>query len=149
MNEQHPDILDAVYRVIRDRKNNPSQQSYTASLYAKGLDKILGKVGEEATELAVAGKGGDPDQVVPVSMRDEDRHTAGTQLREPKTKLGRTAARIDDDGLSVDARSHDVAVRPDRSERKLFDAQRHVRARQLPRLPPACSRRARRRLCDR
>jgi phosphoribosyl-ATP pyrophosphohydrolase/phosphoribosyl-AMP cyclohydrolase len=62
--QEDNDILDAVYRVILDRKGNPAQQSYTASLYAKGLDKILGKIGEEATELAVAGKGGDPEQVV-------------------------------------------------------------------------------------
>jgi phosphoribosyl-ATP pyrophosphohydrolase len=58
------DILNAVYQIILDRKNNPSEQSYVASLYAKGLDKILGKIGEEATEVAVAGKGGDRDQVV-------------------------------------------------------------------------------------
>ena len=57
-------ILDAVYQVIQDRKNNPSEASYVASLYAKGLDKILGKVGEEATEVAVAGKGGKLDEVV-------------------------------------------------------------------------------------
>jgi phosphoribosyl-ATP pyrophosphohydrolase/phosphoribosyl-AMP cyclohydrolase len=57
------DILETIYRVILDRKNNPSEQSYVASLYARGLDKILGKIGEEATELAVAGKGGDPEQV--------------------------------------------------------------------------------------
>jgi phosphoribosyl-ATP pyrophosphohydrolase len=60
----HSDILDAVYRIILERKCNPSDQSYVASLYAKGLDKILGKIGEEATEVAVAGKGGDRDQVV-------------------------------------------------------------------------------------
>jgi phosphoribosyl-ATP pyrophosphohydrolase/phosphoribosyl-AMP cyclohydrolase len=63
MNEQQ-DILDAVYRVILERKSNPSEKSYVASLYAKGLDKVLGKIGEEATELAVAGKGGVPEQVV-------------------------------------------------------------------------------------
>ncbi len=57
-------ILDAVYQVIQDRKNNPSEASYVASLYAKGLDKILGKIGEEATEVAVAGKGGQLDEVV-------------------------------------------------------------------------------------
>jgi len=57
-------ILDAVYQVIQDRKNNPSAKSYVASLYAKGLDKILGKIGEEATEVAVAGKGGKVDEVV-------------------------------------------------------------------------------------
>ena len=64
MKDHHDDILDAVYRIILDRKNHPTEQSYVASLYAKGLDKILGKIGEEATEVAVAGKGGDPEQVV-------------------------------------------------------------------------------------
>lgn len=58
------DILDAVYRIIMDRKQNPSENSYVASLYAKGLDKILGKIGEEATEAAVAGKGGNPEEVI-------------------------------------------------------------------------------------
>lgn len=58
------DILDAVYHVIQDRRQNPSEKSYVASLYAKGLDKILGKIGEEATEAAVAGKGGDTEEVV-------------------------------------------------------------------------------------
>ncbi len=58
------DILEAVYQIILDRKHNPTGESYVASLYAKGLDKILGKIGEEATEVAVAGKGGDPEQVV-------------------------------------------------------------------------------------
>ena len=57
-------ILDAVYQVVRERKNNPVEESYVASLYAKGLDKILGKIGEEATEVAVAGKGGKLDEVV-------------------------------------------------------------------------------------
>jgi len=58
------DILAALYQVVQDRKQKPSEQSYVASLYAKGLDKILGKIGEEATEVAVAGKGGQVDEVV-------------------------------------------------------------------------------------
>ena len=58
------DILNEVYEVIQERKQNASEKSYVASLYAKGLDKILGKVGEEATEVAVAGKGGNIDEVV-------------------------------------------------------------------------------------
>ena len=57
-------IPDAVYKVIQERKQNPSEKSYVASLYAKGLDKILGKIGEEATEVAVAGKGGEVNEVV-------------------------------------------------------------------------------------
>ena len=62
--KERNDILDAVYQVVQDRKRNPSEKSYVASLYAKGLDKILGKIGEEATEVAVAGKGGEVDEVV-------------------------------------------------------------------------------------
>lgn len=58
------DILDALYHVIQERRQNPSETSYVASLFGKGLDKILSKIGEEATEVAVAGKGGDPEQVV-------------------------------------------------------------------------------------
>ena len=63
MSNDH-DILTAIYQVVQGRKQNPSEKSYVASLYAKGLDKILGKVGEEATEVAVAGKGGLSEEVV-------------------------------------------------------------------------------------
>ncbi len=58
------DILEQVYQVVLQRRDNPSQKSYVASLFAKGLDKILGKIGEEATETAVAGKGGNPEDVI-------------------------------------------------------------------------------------
>ena len=62
MNTTH--ILDAVYQVILDRKSNPSDNSYTASLMQKGIDKILKKIGEEATEVVIAGKGGSREEVV-------------------------------------------------------------------------------------
>lgn len=59
------DILDAVYQIILERKQlGAGEKSYVKSLYDKGLDKILAKIGEEATETAVAGKGGNPDEVV-------------------------------------------------------------------------------------
>lgn len=58
------DILDAVYHVIQDRRRNPDEKSYVNSLFTKGLDKILSKVGEEATEAAVAGKGGDREEII-------------------------------------------------------------------------------------
>lgn len=64
MSEQNSHILDAVYQVILERKANPAENSYTASLMRKGLDTILKKVGEEATELVIAGKGGTREQVV-------------------------------------------------------------------------------------
>jgi len=59
------DILEAIYQIIQERKQSgESEKSYVKSLFDKGLDKILGKIGEEATETAVAGKGGDPEEVV-------------------------------------------------------------------------------------
>jgi phosphoribosyl-ATP pyrophosphohydrolase len=64
MSYEHDDILQAVYRVILERKANPSEQSYTASLIRKGNDKILKKLGEEATELVIAGKGGEREEIV-------------------------------------------------------------------------------------
>ena len=57
-------ILDDVYQVILDRKANPSDSSYTASLMKKGVDKILKKLGEEATEVVIAGKGGVREEIV-------------------------------------------------------------------------------------
>ncbi len=57
-------ILDALCQVIQDRKTNPSDNSYTASLMQKGLDKILKKIGEEATEVVIAAKGGKREEIV-------------------------------------------------------------------------------------
>lgn len=59
------DILEKVYQIIQERKQlGDGEKSYVKSLFDKGLDKILSKIGEEATEVAVAGKGGDPEEVV-------------------------------------------------------------------------------------
>jgi phosphoribosyl-AMP cyclohydrolase / phosphoribosyl-ATP pyrophosphohydrolase len=49
--------LSSLYEVIRDRRENPKQGSYTASLFAKGEDEIVKKVGEEAVEVILAAKG--------------------------------------------------------------------------------------------
>ena len=43
-----------LFDVIQERKNNPSEKSYTASLFNEGLPKIAQKVGEEGTEVVVA-----------------------------------------------------------------------------------------------
>ncbi|AJY69333.1 MULTISPECIES: phosphoribosyl-ATP diphosphatase [Geobacter] len=61
---ERDDILQAVYEVILDRKGAPPESSYTASLFHKGIDKILKKVGEEATEVIIAGKGGKREEIV-------------------------------------------------------------------------------------
>jgi len=60
--EKH--ILEAVYDVVLERKANPSEKSYTASLMAKGIDAILKKVGEESTEVVIAAKGGLREEVI-------------------------------------------------------------------------------------
>jgi phosphoribosyl-ATP pyrophosphohydrolase len=64
MNMEHEDILQSIYQVIQERKAHPSEKSYTASLMQKGIDKILKKVGEEAAELIIAGKGGVREEIV-------------------------------------------------------------------------------------
>jgi len=64
MTQDNRHILEEVYRVICERRSADAESSYVASLYAKGLDKILGKIGEEAVETAVAAKGGDRGQVI-------------------------------------------------------------------------------------
>ena len=49
-------VFEDVYSVIQDRKINPKEGSYTNYLFDKGVDKILKKVGEEATEIVIAAK---------------------------------------------------------------------------------------------
>ena len=49
-------FLTALEEVIGDRKNNPSEKSYVASLFAKGINKIAQKVGEEAVETVIEAK---------------------------------------------------------------------------------------------
>jgi phosphoribosyl-ATP pyrophosphohydrolase/phosphoribosyl-AMP cyclohydrolase len=49
-------VFEDVYAVIEDRKKNPKEGSYTNYLFDKGIDKILKKVGEEATEIVIAAK---------------------------------------------------------------------------------------------
>ena len=53
------DFLSELEAVIVDRKTNPAEGSYTSSLFAKGIDKIAQKVGEEAVELIIEAKGED------------------------------------------------------------------------------------------
>ncbi len=61
---ERDDILLAIYRIIQERKANPPEKSYTVSLMSKGIDAVLKKVGEEATELVIAGKGGEQEEIV-------------------------------------------------------------------------------------
>lgn len=56
-------VFEDVYRVIEDRKVHPKEGSYTNYLFDKGIDKILKKVGEEATEIIIAAKNPDPEEI--------------------------------------------------------------------------------------
>ena len=60
----HAFDLDALMELIRGRKGQPQEGSYTSYLFDKGLDKILKKVGEECTEVIIAGKAEDRRETV-------------------------------------------------------------------------------------
>lgn len=55
-NSSKTGFIDQLRAIIKDRKNNPSDQSYTASLFAKGINKVAQKVGEEAVEIVIEAK---------------------------------------------------------------------------------------------
>ena len=56
-------VFEDVFAVIQDRKAHPKEGSYTNYLFDKGIDKILKKVGEEATEIVIAAKNPDPEEI--------------------------------------------------------------------------------------
>ena len=56
-------ILNEVFATIEDRKKHPKEGSYTNYLFDKGIDKILKKVGEEATEIIIASKNPNPEEI--------------------------------------------------------------------------------------
>ncbi len=58
------DILNKLALTLEERKQAEPDSSYVASLYAKGIDAILKKIGEEATETVLAGKDGNREQIV-------------------------------------------------------------------------------------
>jgi len=58
------DVLERLAEVLEARKQADPDGSYVAKLYGKGLDAILKKIGEEATETVMAAKDGDADKIV-------------------------------------------------------------------------------------
>ncbi len=64
--QQAPDLtfLSQLEKVIEDRKNNPSDKSYTSSLFQKGINKVAQKVGEEAVEVVIEAKDNNRDLFV-------------------------------------------------------------------------------------
>ncbi|MGD8525663.1 MAG: phosphoribosyl-ATP diphosphatase [Thioalkalispiraceae bacterium] len=58
------EILQQLEKVLEERKSADPESSYVAKLYSKGLDSILKKIGEEATETVMAAKDGDKQQLI-------------------------------------------------------------------------------------
>lgn len=56
--------LDGLYQLLEGRKKDKPEGSYTTYLFEKGIDKILKKVGEESTEVIIAGKAGDKKETI-------------------------------------------------------------------------------------
>lgn len=58
------DVLNELASTLESRKNAEPDSSYVASLYDKGLDEILKKIGEEATEVVIAAKSGEKTAII-------------------------------------------------------------------------------------
>ncbi|SDK66492.1 phosphoribosyl-ATP pyrophosphatase [Methylophilus rhizosphaerae] len=58
------DVLTRLSELLEQRKSADPASSYVAKLYAKGLDSILKKIGEEATETVIAAKGGNAEEII-------------------------------------------------------------------------------------
>lgn len=58
------DVLQRLAEVLEQRKQSDAESSYVAKLYSKGLDAILKKIGEEATETVMAAKDGDKQKII-------------------------------------------------------------------------------------
>jgi len=85
-------MLNKLFEIIEDRKANPTEQSYTASLFAEGEDRILQKIGEEATEVIIAAKG-QGDQRIIEEVADLFYHTL-VLLSEKGLQLGDVEAEL-------------------------------------------------------
>ena len=93
-------ILKDLYAVVRDRRENPQEGSYTCYLFDKGLDKILKKIGEESSETIIAAKNGDKAEtigeisdllyhvIVLMAHQDIDIGEVLTELQERSAKIG-------------------------------------------------------------
>ncbi len=62
--EQQNFSLESLYGLLKGRKQAPQEGSYTSYLFEKGADKILKKVGEESTEVIIAGAKNDRDEII-------------------------------------------------------------------------------------
>ncbi|MFT4634729.1 MAG: phosphoribosyl-ATP pyrophosphohydrolase [Arenicella sp.] len=99
------DTLAQIHEVLVSRLGADSSTSYVASLYAKGLDAILKKVGEEATETVMAAKDGDAEKIV-YEVADLWFHTMvllAQQGLEPQQVIDELARRMGVSGIEEKA----------------------------------------------
>jgi len=95
------DILSEIHTLIQSRLSADAGSSYVASLSAKGLDEILKKVGEEATETVMAAKDGDAEKII-YEIADLWFHTMvllAQQGLEPQQVVDELARRMGTSGL--------------------------------------------------
>lgn len=98
-------VLTQLAKVLEERKGADPETSYAAKLYSKGLDAILKKIGEEATETVMAAKDGAPDRVV-AELADLWFHSLillAQQGRGPDDVLRELARRMGTSGLEEKA----------------------------------------------
>ena len=103
------DLLQQLSQILEQRKTSDPKQSYVASLYAKGLDTILKKVGEEATETIIAAKNGDAKQLI-YETADLWFHTLvllSHQGQGPQAVLDELERRFGLSGLEEKAQRHE------------------------------------------
>ena len=101
--ENHAFSMDGLYELLEGRKKDQPEGSYTTYLFQKGIDKILKKVGEECTEVIIAGKADDKKETVyeiadlayhvmvlmvqmGISLEDVRRELAGRHIIDHKVK---------------------------------------------------------------
>lgn len=99
-------VIEELALILESRKQADSANSYVAGLYAKGLDAILKKVGEEATETVMAAKDGDPEKLV-YEIADLWFHTLVLLVHQglsPDQVLAELERRMGTSGLTEKAR---------------------------------------------
>lgn len=86
------DTLESLYLLIKERKENPVEGSYTNYLFKEGIDKILKKIGEESAEVIIASKNNDKEEMT-YEISDLVYHTLvlmveqGVEIRDIKSEL--------------------------------------------------------------
>jgi phosphoribosyl-ATP pyrophosphohydrolase len=99
------DVLAEIHKTLLSRLDADAGSSYVASLYSKGLDAILKKVGEEATETVMAAKDGDAEKIV-YEVADLWFHTMVLlthQGLEPQQVVNELARRMGTSGIQEKA----------------------------------------------